>query len=72
MNKQERDRHGLNKTHITPGLTFNTEYGKARVTPIDGSYLKGAMQIANKAIRQEIVDFLSEPMDTRSHTYASA
>ena len=65
MTKQQRDKNGLNKTpKPTLGIMFKTAYGKIKVKPVDGSYLKGAMQIADERMRQEIINFLREPMTT--------
>lgn len=58
MNKQERDRNGLNRVHMHRGITFETSVGKVKVEPIDKDYLKGAMKIADRTAREEVIAFL--------------
>lgn len=58
MNKQERDRNGQNKQHIHPGITFETSAGRVKVEPVEKDYLKGAMKIADRTAREEVIAFL--------------
>ncbi len=61
MTKQTRDKHGRTQhTLPTREITFQTRCGTTKITPIDGSYLKGALAIMDANIRAQVVQFLSE------------